>query len=52
MDTLIQFSKIETRQSIEDARTMLGEEAYTAAYEMGKQMSLDEAVSYCLKELQ
>jgi len=52
LDTLIQLSKIETRQSIEDAQAALGKEAYTAAYEMGKQMSLDEAISYCLKELQ
>lgn len=38
-------------QLIEDIRAALGEEAYTAAYDTGKQMSLNEAVAYALKEL-
>ena len=37
---------------IETTRAILGEEAYTSAYEAGKQMNVDEAVAYALKELQ
>lgn len=39
-------------RSIVTARAALGDEAYTAAYEAGKQKSLDEAVTYALTELQ
>jgi non-specific serine/threonine protein kinase len=40
------------QEHIEDAtRAALGEEAFAAAWETGKQMSLDEAVAYALKEL-
>jgi len=48
---LIPFSRAETEQYIEIARAALGDEAYVAAYDAGKQMSLDEAVAYALKEL-
>lgn len=41
----------ETEKFIASARTALGGEAYTATYESGKQMSLEEAVAYALKEL-
>jgi non-specific serine/threonine protein kinase len=41
----------ETGNFIAAARAALGDEAYTAAYEAGRQMSLDEAVSYTLKRL-
>ena len=36
---------------IETARAALGDPAYTAAYESGKQLGLDQAVAYALKEL-
>lgn len=42
----------EMEQYIETARAALGEEAYGATYEAGKQMTLDEAVAYALKELE
>ena len=43
--------RTEVEQYPEAARGALGEAAYTAAYESGKQLSLDEAVAYALKEL-
>ena len=43
--------RTETEKFIRRARAALGDEAYTAAHEAGKQMSLDEAVAYALKEL-
>ena len=43
--------RTETEKFITRARAALGDEAYTAAHEAGKQMSLDEAVAYALKEL-
>jgi len=46
------FVLTETEQLIEMARVALGEEAYTAAWKVGQQMRLDEAVAYALKELQ
>jgi hypothetical protein len=46
------FSRTETEQCIETARAALGDEVYTTAYEAGKQMTLDEAVAYALKELE
>ena len=49
--TNIPFSRTETEQYIKTAFVALGNEAYTAAYEAGKQMSLDEAVAFALKEL-
>ena len=41
----------ETQKFITSAHDALGNEAYNAAYEAGKQMSLDEAVAYVWKEL-
>jgi tetratricopeptide (TPR) repeat protein len=43
---------METKKYVTSARAALGDEAYTAAYEAGKQMSLDEGVGYALKELE
>jgi hypothetical protein len=48
----VSFSRTETEQYIETARAALGDKAYIAAFESGKQMNLDEAVAYALKELQ
>jgi predicted ATPase/class 3 adenylate cyclase len=42
---------IETEKFIENARAALGDEAYTAAYEAGQKMNLEEAVLYALKEM-
>ena len=42
--------RAEHDQSISAARAELGEEAFTAAYEEGKKMTLDEAVAYALQE--
>ena len=50
--TFVSFSRTETEQYIETARAVLGDGAYIAAFESGKQMNLDEAVAYALKELQ
>lgn len=46
------FVRKETEQNIKTARAVLGEEGYTAGYEAGKQMSLDEAVTFALKEME
>jgi hypothetical protein len=43
---------IETEKFIASARVALGDDAYNAAYNAGKQMSLDEAISYAMRELQ
>jgi predicted ATPase len=51
IETFIPFSRTETKQYIETARATLGDEAYIAAYEAGKRMSLEEAVDYVLNEL-
>ena len=40
--------RTEHDQAIAVARAALGEEAFTAAYEEGKKMTLDEAVAYAL----
>jgi len=40
----------EHNQAIVAARAALGEEAFSAAYEEGKKMTLDEAVAYALDE--
>jgi predicted ATPase/class 3 adenylate cyclase len=48
--TFLLFHK-ETDQYVTSACGALGDAAYTTAYEVGKQMSLDEAVAYALKEL-
>jgi hypothetical protein len=48
--TFVSFSPTETEQAIETTRAALGDEAYIV--ESGKQMNLDEAVAYALKELQ
>jgi predicted ATPase/class 3 adenylate cyclase len=45
------YFRTETEQFIETAHGVLGEEAYTAAYNAGRQITLDEAVAYALKEL-
>jgi len=37
-------------RAVATARAALGEEAYTAAYDQGKKMTLDEAVMYALQE--
>jgi predicted ATPase/class 3 adenylate cyclase len=44
--------RTETEKFISSARAELGDEAYMAAYEAGKQMSLDEIVTYARKELE
>ena len=49
--TFVPFSRIETEKYIKTAHAALGDEAYIAAYEAGKQMSLDKAVAFALKEL-
>jgi hypothetical protein len=36
---------------MESARASLGDVEYTAAYQAGSQMSLDEAVAFTLKEI-
>ena len=43
---------IETEKFIETAKARLGDKAYTAAYRAGQQMSLNEAVTYALNQLQ
>jgi predicted ATPase/class 3 adenylate cyclase len=43
--------RLETEKYITSAHAALGDDAYNAAYEAGKRMSLDEAVAYALKEL-
>jgi predicted ATPase/class 3 adenylate cyclase len=48
--TFLLFNR-ETEKYVKSARAALGEETYTAAYEAGKQMSLDEGVVYAWKEL-
>jgi non-specific serine/threonine protein kinase len=42
--------RAEHDQAITAARAALGEEAFSAAYEEGKKMTLDEAVAYALEE--
>jgi hypothetical protein len=44
--------RIETEKFIAKARAVLGNEAYTAAYHAGKQMSFGEAVAYVWQELE
>ena len=44
--------RLETEKFIETARSLLGNEAYTVAWESGKQMRLEEAIAFALKELQ
>lgn len=46
------FFRTETEKFIEAARTRLGGEAYLAAWEAGRQMSLPEGIAYALRELQ
>ena len=48
---ILPFARLEAERFRETARATLTEEAYTAAYEAGKQMSLDEAVAFALKDL-
>lgn len=42
--------RAEHDQAIASARAALGEEAFAAAWEEGKKMTLDEAIAYALKE--
>ena len=49
--TLAYDSQYRPDDFIETTRATLGDEAYTAAYETGNQMNVDEAVAYALKEL-
>jgi len=42
----------EIEKSIMTACSVLGDEAYTAAWQSGRQMNLEEAISFALKELQ
>jgi tetratricopeptide (TPR) repeat protein len=51
LNELLPCFDIETRQFIAAAHVALGDEAYAAAWETGRQMSLDEAVAYALNEL-
>ncbi len=44
--------RVEHDQAIAAARGTLSEEVFSAAWEEGQQVSLDEAVTYALKELQ
>ena len=46
------FYRTETEKYITNARAVLGEEGYSATYEAGKQISLDEAITYALKEME
>jgi predicted ATPase/DNA-binding XRE family transcriptional regulator len=43
--------RAEHAQAVAAARASLGEEAFAAAYESGKKMTLDEAVAFALEEL-
>jgi tetratricopeptide (TPR) repeat protein len=52
LTTFLHFSRIETERYIETARKLLGDEVYAAAYEEGKQMSLDEGIEFASKELE
>jgi predicted ATPase/class 3 adenylate cyclase len=49
---LLPFFYAETEKFIEDARAVLGDEAYLAAWQAGMQTNLNEAIEYALKELQ
>jgi len=51
LKTFMPFFQMETEEFKEITRATLGDEAYTAAYESGTQMSLEEAVEHALKEL-
>jgi hypothetical protein len=46
------FLDTEIQKVITTARTALGDEAYQAAWEAGRQTSLEDALTYALKELQ
>ena len=48
---ILPFARREAEQFKETARAALTEETYSTAYEAGKQMSLNEAVTLALKEL-
>jgi hypothetical protein len=45
------IERAERENGIDAARTALGEEAFTNAYDEGKKMSPDEAVEFALEEL-
>jgi predicted ATPase/class 3 adenylate cyclase len=49
---LYSFHRTETEKYITNARAVLAEETYTAAYEAGQKRSLDKAISYALKEME
>jgi len=44
------YFRNDTLLAVDSARATLGEEAFTAAYEEGKEMTLDEAVALALEE--
>ena len=48
---LFPLFRTETEKIIELARANLGEESYTTEWEVGRQMKLEAAVAYALKEL-
>jgi non-specific serine/threonine protein kinase len=48
---LLAHERLELEKVTDTVRSQLDGEAYAAAYEAGKRMSLEEAVSYALKEL-
>lgn len=48
---LFPLFRTETEKFIGMARAKLGEESYAAEWQAGRQMRLDEAVAYALKEL-
>jgi tetratricopeptide (TPR) repeat protein len=52
LSELLPCFEIETREFIAAAHAALGDEAYAAAREIGRQMSLDEAVAYALRQLE
>ena len=47
-----QFVDKEIKNFSTTSRTALGDEAYQAAWEAGRQTSLEDAVAYALQELQ
>jgi hypothetical protein len=52
LSVLMPCFDIETREFIAAAHAALGDEAYAAAWEIGSQMSLEDAVSYALSQLE
>jgi tetratricopeptide (TPR) repeat protein len=50
--TMSPYERAEHDQAVSAARAALGEEAFAAAYEEGKKMTLDEAVAYALGDVE